>query len=264
MDNLRTQIVNQFPPLSSATLELLRTLEQELSLKEVGDLISRDPTMAGEIIRVANSPLFRRAREVTDAHQASVVLGSAVVRRLAMRLGLERSLCVPEVDALFPQVWQHSVATGEIAKALGGGLGLAPNLAYTAGLLHDLGVLGLAAAHPQKYALVPDAARAEDFDLASWERNQFGVDNHRVRSWIAVGWGLPSGLSRALIHRSGDPADDSIQNIVTASAGIAASFGFALFGRERRNEEQILSDHRLGDLVHELPETFELETAVTA
>jgi len=264
MAHLRSRIISRFLPLSSATLELLQTLEEELGLHEIGDLISRDPVMAAEVIRIANSPLFRRAREVDDVHQATVVLGSAVVRRLAIRLGLERSLCVPELEELFPSVWQHSVGTAEIARCLAGGLGLARNLGYTAGLLHDLGVLGLAAAEPEKYYRVRTAANLPTFDLAAWERAEFGVDNHRVRGWMATAWDLPTELSRAMIHRPSAVADDSYQNVVTAASRVAAAYGFNLFGREALDDKQILADHRLADLVHDLPEMFELETAVTA
>lgn len=264
MDNLRTRIVSQFPPLSSATLALLDSLEEDLSLRQVGDLLERDPTMAAEVIRIANSPLFRRAHEVADARQAAVVLGSAVVRRIAMRLGLERSLHVPGIDELFPIVWRHSVSTGELARALANGLGVEGNVAYTAGLLSSIGVVGLAASAPETYSKVDLAAMKPDFNLDTWERAQFSVDHRRVASWIAIDWKLPRQLTLAMLHPEGEVAEDSFQNIVSAASALASTYGFGLFGRETRDEEEILSAHRLSDLIHDLPETFELETAVSA
>ena len=264
MDNFRETIVSRFPPLSTATLELLHNLEDSLSLHQIGDILERDPTMAAEVIRVANSPLFRRANEVADARQAAVVLGTAVVRRMAMRLGLERSLRVAGVDELFPIVWKHSVATGELARALANGLGVAGNVAYTAGLLSDIGVIGLAASSPDTYSQVEQASKTLGFELVEWERQHFGVDHRRVASWIAIDWQLPRQLTRAIIHKTGEVAEDSFQNIVAAASSLASVYGFGLLGRDDRDEEQILAAHRLSDLVDELPETFELETVVIA
>ena len=48
--------------------------------------------------------------------------------------------------------WRHSIACGLIARELAPAYGVSKEKAYTVGMLHDVGRLGMLASYPVKYS----------------------------------------------------------------------------------------------------------------
>ena len=71
-----------------------------------------------------------------------------------------------------------------IAQEFAAAFGVPNDLAHIAAIMHDLGRMGLLAAHPTEYTRLALAAHNTEADIRAEEQAQFGMDHCRaVRFW---------------------------------------------------------------------------------
>ena len=101
---------------------------------------------------------------------------------------------------LLRRCWSHSLACGMFSQELATACFMKADEAYTAGLLHDIGRLGLLAAYPVEYANVLNVAVEYSFDVLHCERELFDIDHSEAGAWLAEQWKLPPELSVIAAH----------------------------------------------------------------
>ncbi len=123
------------PPL------LARLRNPALSLPELAQHVSRDVTLVAEVIRLANSPYYRREAVVADLDHAIRVLGVEGLRSAIMR-----ALLKPLIDARggklvvssAARLWEHSDKKSQLCSALARSHGFEPFDGCLAGLAHNV------------------------------------------------------------------------------------------------------------------------------
>lgn len=105
---------------------------------------------------------------------------------------------------------RHSLAVGILAESIARvspELGVAPETAFLAGALHDLGKFALAVVYPRSFERLVSARRAAE-QAGRLETRHLGVDHSVAGAWVAEAWSLPAGVCDAirLHHLPGDPA----------------------------------------------------------
>ncbi len=186
-----------FPPIAVRLLQLISN--ENVSLREVIDLLRADPAFSAEMLRRANSALFGMASQINTLQQALVVLGLRRVRALTMTVAsgmyLNSALKIEELR----RCWRHTLACALLTEELAYACGVHEDVAYTAGLMHDVGRLGLLVAHPTEYANFLKRASqlaisGENFDLLDYERQVFGLDHCAAGQTLSAQWNLPQEL----------------------------------------------------------------------
>jgi HD-like signal output (HDOD) protein len=81
----------------------------------------------------------------------------------------------------------------------------AADTAYTAGLLHNLGTLGLMSAYPEEYSRMLDVTQEFGFDLLQTERDLFDIDHCLAGCYLAQDWDFPDELAAAIAVHHEDP-----------------------------------------------------------
>jgi len=134
------------------------------------------------------------------------------------------------VDAL-RKVWIHSLATALIAEEAARVSGIAADTAYTAGLLHNLGTLGLMSAYPEEYSRMLDVTREFGFDLLRTERDLFDIDHCLAGSYLAQDWDFPDELAAAIAVHHEEPiaGEVSLDNVVKVSWRLSDTLGYVAF-----------------------------------
>jgi len=143
---------------------------------------------------------------------------------------LEEALSMPALDAgggtdAFPltALWEHCVAVGVLTRDVIGAVRreVSPALAFTCGLLHDIGKLALLLCVPKSYQRVLERA-AERVELSRLEREVLGADHTTIGRRLAVQWRLPQAVGDTmwLHHQPTDalPASLPHRNLVAAVA----------------------------------------------
>jgi HD-like signal output (HDOD) protein len=113
------QSIAPLPRVCAQLAEL--TAQQVTDATQLARLIQSDPALAGEIMRVANSPALRPRTAIVSLQQAVSWLGVAEVRNIAMAVMLRGEVFVapghePESEELWREAWLAALWAKEIAR----------------------------------------------------------------------------------------------------------------------------------------------------
>jgi HD-like signal output (HDOD) protein len=113
------QEIAPFPRVCAQLAEL--TAQQATDAAQLARLIQSDPALAGEVMRVANSPALRPRSAIVSLQQAVSWLGVAEVRNIAMAVMLRGEVFVapghePESEELWREAWLGGLWAKEIAR----------------------------------------------------------------------------------------------------------------------------------------------------
>jgi HD-like signal output (HDOD) protein len=109
-------------PLPRVCAQLAELTAQEVTdAAQLARLIQSDPALAGEIIRVANSPALRPRTAIVSLQQAISWLGVAEVRNIAMAVMLRGEVFTapghePQTEELWQEAWLAGLWAKEIAR----------------------------------------------------------------------------------------------------------------------------------------------------
>jgi HD-like signal output (HDOD) protein len=230
---------NTLPLLPAVATKLLAALDNEkISLAEVSRLINMDAAFTAEVLRLANSPVFPLRFEVVNVLHAVTVLGLARVRGLVLTVALRDCLVSMRllgsrsrpggIEELVRRCWRHNLATALASEALAERQWIDKSLAYTAGLLHDVGRLALIAADGQRYSEVVNDAAETGESLTAVERRVLGVDAAEAKRVIVETWKLPSALAGVSCRQSmDDGGGDAIGKVIGIACDLSRELGFA-------------------------------------
>jgi HD-like signal output (HDOD) protein len=113
------QHIAPLPRVCAQLAEL--TAQQATDAAQLARLIQSDPALAGELMRVANSPVLRPRSPIVSLQQAVSWLGVAEVRNIAMAVMLRGEVFVapghePESEELWREAWLAGLWAKEIAR----------------------------------------------------------------------------------------------------------------------------------------------------
>lgn len=209
MEDIRSRLKAEhpLPPLPAVARRLLELLNHDAPFDEIGAVLATDPAMAARVLRVANSAAVRGATEVASLPEAFLRLGTGPLRQLI--LGLVFVHHFPRRGAFdYVAFWRHSLHVA-IAAQLLERFGTTPRPpspeAYTAGLLHDIGIAFLNLNATTKYKEVIVEARASADALEVVERRLLGVDHQEAAAFLLGEWKFPANVIAACRHH-GSPA----------------------------------------------------------
>lgn len=222
--------LHDLPPLPSVVLELVESLgHEELSAAQYAAKISRDQALAAKTLRLANSSFYGRGRQVHSVAEAISVLGLRTLRGVVTAAGLAGSFRrYPGFD--HHAFWRHSIGSALCAQALAGELRRDDgDLAFTVGLLHDIGRLALASAFAPAYAEVAQWRSDEDCPEGDAERVVLGIDHAEVGGLIARKWNFAPSIVEAirLHHAPPDTAEVTLTGIAHVADAVAHALGLA-------------------------------------
>ena len=198
--------VARMPSLSTTATKVLETCNNpQASPNDLNRLISLDPVLAGQVLRLINSAFYSLSHPVSSLTRAIIMLGVNTVKNLVLSFAILQQLPMSKACGTLSPVlfWEHSVAVGVIAKWLAEfkGVHLTDQEDYfVAGLLHDLGKIPL---HHQfaaetRHAMV--LAGQHRWSAVHAERTIFGFDHSGVGGLIARRWRLSPAFVDVLAH----------------------------------------------------------------
>lgn len=180
----------KLPAFRPVAVRLLSMLDcEDVSVTKVTHLLKSDPAFSAEVLTLANSALYARLSRIDTVERAVIVLGMERTRALASTVALHG--VVSGVRGNVAQdCWRHSRAVSIAASCLGPFYGVHPEQAYTAGLMHDIGRLGMLSAYPEYSALMA-VAIGDNQELLNTEQLTFSVNHCQAGLLLTRIWGLP-------------------------------------------------------------------------
>jgi putative nucleotidyltransferase with HDIG domain len=227
------RLVPPFPAIAQRVLGLVS--QEDVSIQAVYELVRMDLSFSAELLRFANSALFGSRREVKSLPQAIMVVGLDRLKTMATFVALNRMVRASVRIQALRKIWVHSLATALIADEAARVNRVARDAAYTTGLLHNLGTLGLMSAYPDEYSRMLEVSNDFGFDLLNTERDLFEIDHCAAGAYLAQDWDFPDELAAAIATHHDDPVpgEASLDNIVKVSWRLADCLGYAAFSPEK-------------------------------
>jgi putative nucleotidyltransferase with HDIG domain len=199
--------VKNLPPISQAALKLVSLLEQaSISNDEVVQVIKCDNVLTAKLLRACNSPYFGLEEPVSSVDQAVLMLGHQQILHIVLTLAFGSAMVVPlpgyAVEA--SELWQHSLITAtaaEIVAAEAYDLNVEAPVAFTVGLLHDIGKLVMSQAiKPEIQAEIRDLIEKQQCSRSEAEKVVLGTDHGEVGACLLQSWRLPDEVIEAVLN----------------------------------------------------------------
>lgn len=174
--------------------------DQASTMDDIADIIGFDPSLASQLLRVANSALYRFPRSIDTISRALQVVGTRATYDLALAYGVSHAFS--DIDGKtvdLDKFWEQSVSCGLLAKYFGElrGNKQAERL-FVSGLLHHIGELATVALAPEK------AQRCQDFNArvtpAQLQQSILGFYYTELSAKLIENWGIPAEISDPISH----------------------------------------------------------------
>lgn len=167
-DKVRTEIIDAIdndrlllPTLPEVALKVREVAEDpEATINKLAEVIGNDAALTARIIKVANSPLLRAARQIDDLNMALMRLGMEYTSNLATGLAMEQMFQATSdmVDKRMREVWSRSSEIAGICHVLCKHRSkLKVDKATLAGLVHKIGVLPILTYAEENSSLLSDS-----------------------------------------------------------------------------------------------------------
>jgi putative nucleotidyltransferase with HDIG domain len=205
-NDLITQ-VKDLPPVPVAAVRLLGLLNQPtLDNEDLVKVVKYDTALTARMLRVCNSAHYGLAEPVCSVEQAVLLLGQREISRIVMALSFGPSLSrkLPNYAVEGSELWHHSLACALAAEHICNQdiAGAAePSLAFTAGLLHDIGKMALNQfITADTVVSIRNLVKNNSVSRVEAERQILGVDHAQMGGALLGRWNLPEIIIEAVTN----------------------------------------------------------------
>jgi putative nucleotidyltransferase with HDIG domain len=185
----------------------LLTVIQDAShtISNVVDTIQSDPSLTARVLRVANTSAFCRRGSINTLSRAIIQMGERTVTEIAFDICMDHVFGNPLTgyNCTTSDFWAHSLMTAiaarEISQQAKGEI--PPDIAYTAGLLHDIGKAVISEFIVGNMPMVHewfDKGKVHDF--IDVEKQLINTDHAEVGGMMAEKWKFPEVLQTVIRH----------------------------------------------------------------
>jgi putative nucleotidyltransferase with HDIG domain len=223
------------PAIPALLMEALQQINGKQDLTMLVDKISQDPSMTIKILRIVNSPFYGMSREIGSLREAIVLLGLNRLRDMFISICFSKMLPVWHKDFNYNKLWHHSMAVAECSRHLAKYTDISPDLAFTAGLLHDIGRLVIVVLFPDEFSQIIQESKSS---LPEIEQRILGFDNVQIGGMAAKHWNFPVAIQEAIEQHDTPPAPGA-----TKSLGLLIYTANLLILNADQADESVLEEH---------------------
>ena len=196
--------LGELPPFSPILNRLLASLAKEdVSFNKLGDLIEKDPVMAGNLLHLVNSALYARRGSINSVRHALSLLGINKLRNAVLGMSITRMWN----QVRTPPSWSmarfnmHSSACAILSELLSQKLTVDyAEGAFVAGLLHDVGRLLIALGLSEEYDQILLMNERDGKPLLECEMEITGLTHPELSAEALAHWNLPEPIQNAVRH----------------------------------------------------------------
>jgi putative nucleotidyltransferase with HDIG domain len=219
---------------------LSQLIQTQLSLSTLAETVESDLALTAKIFSLIHQQGLSLPVENTSVRKALGRLPVYVVRDAFFSLKVlqdfdrDRDRALPK-----KQLTLHALAVACCAKDIAEIISPQTDsqLAYSAGLLHDIGKLALAEAMPKSFDRIVEEAKSQRVSACTIEQKHLGLDHTTLGKRLAQKWHLPAPITLAIwLHHSDTEIitqnipEAGIARIVRLSDSIARQCGIGQSG----------------------------------
>ena len=236
--------IGRMPSLSTTVAKVLQICNNpSASANDLNRVISYDPVLTGQILKLINSAYYGLPNHITSLTRAIIMLGINTVKNLVLATsvlagfkGLSKTR-----QTVINDFWAHCLCVGVLSKLIArtGQIPATDQEEYfVAGLLHDLGKIPLMTCFTELYAKIVQVSKDQNIPLFQSETIHIGFNHCQVGALIAAKWKLGRVMQDAIEkHHSHEGLADLgflVSNIAAANY-LANQFGVGTAGDQYVN-----------------------------
>ena len=214
--------MDQIPSLPAIVSRLITVVNSsESSAEDVAELIEKDTAITSKVLRLANSAFYGIPRSVSSVQSAVVILGFNTLKSIVLSASVLNLFSSNKTTQAFDRTrfWKHSIvcalAAKTIAQSMLGRIGIDPQSAFCAGIMHDVGKLIFELFTPKEYADVRVHSLQKKISLMEAEVATMGISHADIGRILADKWALPLDLEYAIVHHHQPLAANKIKELVS-------------------------------------------------
>ncbi|THK40542.1 HDOD domain-containing protein [Methylophaga sp. SB9B] len=169
--------------------------DKESDASQMAQLIQSDPSLAGHVMRIANSVAYTPMANLTSLQQAIARLGMTTISEIAISAVLNAKLFnTPGYEKYAADIWQQALATSLWAKEIASHCNVNVEVAFLAGLIHSIG-------RPAVLQTLIDVAAQQTITLDDAIVHQL-EDKYwlTVSQMIVIRWRMPALVIETIQH----------------------------------------------------------------
>ena len=242
--------LESLPPMPHTVAEVMQmSRAEDGSAADLAEVVCRDPALAARVLKLCNSGFYGLQREVTSIQRAVLLVGFEMTKNLVLS-SFVHAVIEGDQDAYAQtaeSLWEHSFGAATaclaLAKEVASDL---VDVAYTAGLIHDIGKVALASLLAERFQEVVERVRSHGQPFAEAEREVLGTDHAEVGALVAERWGLAPVLREVIRHHhdpgaeTSDPRLAALVRVADAICSIVG-IGAGLDGTDARLDPEDLN-----------------------
>ena len=208
VDASRLDAIDSLPTLPIVALQIGEVVHSKTaSIQRVADVLRGDPATSAKLLRLVNSPYFGIPGGVFDVARAIPFVGFSTLYQLVLSISVLDVLRIGPGGHDPRALWTHALTVATAARELAAEIRFDdPSACFTAGLLHDMGVIALAKLAPDQVAAAFESMRADRVSIDVAERRHGLMPHDRIGGRLARRWKFPASLATPIeqhhaIHR---------------------------------------------------------------
>ena len=202
-------------------------------------VVRQDGIMSAKLLGLCNSAAYGFTSPVSSIEQAVLMIGHSEIHHLVMSVGFSGALS-PQMHGYAMaegELWRHSLLTAYVAvavTAVAKKVNIDPSIAYTAGLVHDIGKIVIThALDLPTQTKMRELIEKNKNSLVEAEHLVIGTDHAEVGATLLRKWGLPELLIEAVANHHAPPLKPKpglsaivhIADVVSLEAGTSPGWG---------------------------------------
>lgn len=198
-DSLFSQTYN-IPSIPKLVQELIDNFSHEDSnTRDIAKKLQMDQALSAKVLRLANSARYGAGRNINSIDSAVIILGFNSLKTLVIASGLtSASKNIPGLNQ--KKFWRTSFSIANIAKRLAKLAQQDGDVAFTCGMLHNIGDTLLFLAHKNQMQNIA-ALAATGVNKSTLEQTQFGCNYMDVGAELARRWNFPEEICQAIANQ---------------------------------------------------------------
>lgn len=194
--------VGDLPPMPQVASRAISLVENpDTTASDLTELLATDAALAARVLKIANSAMFSRQREISTLNMAIMVIGFKALKGIIVAATLRQ--LNKSFGALERQIWESSMAAAMCATTIAKRLKKRYiEEIFLLGLLHNLGqiVLLFQPETRKDYKRVLETIASDSLDFASAEQKVFGFAHPLIGALVAKKWNFAPDTCQVILH----------------------------------------------------------------
>ncbi len=199
------QDLGQIPTMPTIAAKVMQIVNDPKSnAEDVARFIAKDVALTSKVLRLANSAFYGIPRTISSVNSAIVILGFNTIRSLVLSASVLKVFPAKPGTVSFDRkaFWKHSFMVGIAARMVAQIYRRRKlvdlEMAFSAGLLHDVGKLILEQFSNAEYLPVLRTAREKELPLYQVEKSLLGIHHAEVSGMLVDKWQMPLELKNPI------------------------------------------------------------------